>query len=200
MQTFQKKKDRKNCLPVHVIATATSHLPLQRTSGKWVSHQHRPVWKEVLHCLHFWLIAEMYYITLIMLHYICTNALFPAHTVTMRLLIYRLPVKGRMTRFFYQFILVTEALRRHSLLSTGYIKEDDQPDVRIRRRRPYLAMFSPKAKSQKHQHWVHPLEVQIWFKNHTGTKWMNMQFCLLMCWIIAAYVIYMSHLWVIQCP
>ncbi|XP_026110773.1 DNA endonuclease RBBP8 [Carassius auratus] len=34
----------------------------------------------------------------------------------------------------------------------GYIKEDDQPDVRIRRRRPYLAMFSPKAKSQKHQH------------------------------------------------
>ncbi|RXN24663.1 DNA endonuclease RBBP8 [Labeo rohita] len=34
----------------------------------------------------------------------------------------------------------------------GYIKEDDQPDVRIRRRRPYLAMFSPKAKSQKHKH------------------------------------------------
>ncbi|XP_067234442.1 DNA endonuclease RBBP8 isoform X1 [Chanodichthys erythropterus] len=34
----------------------------------------------------------------------------------------------------------------------GYIKEDDQPDVRIRRRRPYLAMFSPKVKSQKHQH------------------------------------------------
>uniref|UniRef100_A0A672LA16 DNA endonuclease RBBP8 n=1 Tax=Sinocyclocheilus grahami TaxID=75366 RepID=A0A672LA16_SINGR len=34
----------------------------------------------------------------------------------------------------------------------GYIKEDDEPDVRIRRRRPYLAMFSPKAKSQKHQH------------------------------------------------
>lgn len=32
----------------------------------------------------------------------------------------------------------------------GYIKEDDQPDVRIRRRRPYLAMFSPKVKSQKH--------------------------------------------------
>lgn len=31
----------------------------------------------------------------------------------------------------------------------GYIKEDDQPDVRIRRRRPYLAMFSPKVKSQK---------------------------------------------------
>ncbi|XP_043082238.1 DNA endonuclease RBBP8 isoform X2 [Puntigrus tetrazona] len=34
----------------------------------------------------------------------------------------------------------------------GYIKEDDQPDARIRRRRPYLATFSPKAKSQKHQH------------------------------------------------
>ncbi|XDV47862.1 hypothetical protein PO909_017408 [Leuciscus waleckii] len=34
----------------------------------------------------------------------------------------------------------------------GYIKEDDQPDVRIRRRRPYLAMFSPKIKSQKKQH------------------------------------------------
>ncbi|XP_077101437.1 DNA endonuclease RBBP8 [Siphateles boraxobius] len=34
----------------------------------------------------------------------------------------------------------------------GYIKEDDQPDVRIRRRRPYLAMFSPKVKSQKKQH------------------------------------------------
>ncbi|ROI16403.1 DNA endonuclease RBBP8 [Anabarilius grahami] len=34
----------------------------------------------------------------------------------------------------------------------GYIKEDDQPDVRIRRRRPYLAMFSPKVKSQKQQH------------------------------------------------
>ncbi|XP_073687051.1 DNA endonuclease RBBP8 [Garra rufa] len=34
----------------------------------------------------------------------------------------------------------------------GYIKEEDQPDVRIRRRRPYLAMFSPKAKSQKHKH------------------------------------------------
>ncbi|NP_001012518.1 DNA endonuclease RBBP8 [Danio rerio] len=34
----------------------------------------------------------------------------------------------------------------------GYIKEDEQPDVRIRRRRPYLAMFSPKAKSQKKKH------------------------------------------------
>ncbi|KAK2870352.1 hypothetical protein Q8A67_024744 [Cirrhinus molitorella] len=34
----------------------------------------------------------------------------------------------------------------------GYIKEDDQPDLRIRRRRPYLAMFSPKAKSQKQKH------------------------------------------------
>ncbi|XP_039540452.1 DNA endonuclease RBBP8 isoform X2 [Pimephales promelas] len=34
----------------------------------------------------------------------------------------------------------------------GYIKEDDQPDIRIRRRRPYLAMFSPKVKSQKKQH------------------------------------------------
>ncbi|XP_057178380.1 DNA endonuclease RBBP8 isoform X2 [Triplophysa rosa] len=31
----------------------------------------------------------------------------------------------------------------------GYIKEEEQPDVRMRRRRPYLAMFSPKAKSQK---------------------------------------------------
>ncbi|XP_051537973.1 DNA endonuclease RBBP8 [Myxocyprinus asiaticus] len=34
----------------------------------------------------------------------------------------------------------------------GYIKEEDQPDVRIRRRRPYFAMFSPKVKSQKEQH------------------------------------------------
>ncbi|XP_065114747.1 DNA endonuclease RBBP8 [Paramisgurnus dabryanus] len=33
----------------------------------------------------------------------------------------------------------------------GYIKEDEQPDVRIRRRRPYLAIFSPKAKSQNKQ-------------------------------------------------
>ncbi|TRY91381.1 hypothetical protein DNTS_013513 [Danionella cerebrum] len=31
----------------------------------------------------------------------------------------------------------------------GYINEEENPDVRIRRRRPYLAMFSPKAKSQK---------------------------------------------------
>ncbi|XP_056594273.1 DNA endonuclease RBBP8 isoform X2 [Triplophysa dalaica] len=33
----------------------------------------------------------------------------------------------------------------------GYIKEEEEPDVRMRRRRPYLAMFSPKAKSQKKQ-------------------------------------------------
>lgn len=28
----------------------------------------------------------------------------------------------------------------------GYIKEDKEPDLRLRRRRPYVAMFSPKAK------------------------------------------------------
>lgn len=39
-------------------------------------------------------------------------------------------------------------------LLTGYIKEEEEPDVRMRRRRPYLAMFSPKAKSQKKQSWV----------------------------------------------
>lgn len=33
----------------------------------------------------------------------------------------------------------------------GYIKEDEQLDVRMRRRRPYLAMFSPKVKSQNKQ-------------------------------------------------
>ncbi|XP_030623507.1 DNA endonuclease RBBP8 [Chanos chanos] len=31
----------------------------------------------------------------------------------------------------------------------GYIKEDDQTDVRLRRRRPYIAKFSPKAKEPK---------------------------------------------------
>uniref|UniRef100_A0AAR2LNK0 DNA endonuclease activator Ctp1 C-terminal domain-containing protein n=1 Tax=Pygocentrus nattereri TaxID=42514 RepID=A0AAR2LNK0_PYGNA len=32
----------------------------------------------------------------------------------------------------------------------GYIKEDNQPDQRLRRSRPYLATFSPMAKkSQK---------------------------------------------------
>ncbi|XP_036378567.1 DNA endonuclease RBBP8 [Megalops cyprinoides] len=31
----------------------------------------------------------------------------------------------------------------------GYIKEDHKPDQRMRRRRPYHAMFSPKAKEQK---------------------------------------------------
>ncbi|XP_076826374.1 DNA endonuclease RBBP8 isoform X2 [Brachyhypopomus gauderio] len=31
----------------------------------------------------------------------------------------------------------------------GYIKEDDQADPRMRRRRPYLAKFSPKAKTPK---------------------------------------------------
>ncbi|XP_036420603.1 DNA endonuclease RBBP8 [Colossoma macropomum] len=31
----------------------------------------------------------------------------------------------------------------------GYIKEDDQPDQRLRRSRPYLATFSPKAKTSQ---------------------------------------------------
>ncbi|KAJ8378169.1 hypothetical protein AAFF_G00245550 [Aldrovandia affinis] len=31
----------------------------------------------------------------------------------------------------------------------GYIKEDDEPDPRMRRRRPYNAIFSPKGKEQK---------------------------------------------------
>ncbi|KAG7488816.1 hypothetical protein MATL_G00038400 [Megalops atlanticus] len=34
-------------------------------------------------------------------------------------------------------------------MERGYIKEDHKPDQRIRRRRPYNAMFSPKAKEQK---------------------------------------------------
>lgn len=32
------------------------------------------------------------------------------------------------------------------LFLTGYIKEDNQADLRLRRRTPYLATFSPKAK------------------------------------------------------
>ncbi|KAL4635467.1 DNA endonuclease RBBP8 [Arapaima gigas] len=31
----------------------------------------------------------------------------------------------------------------------GYIKEDDEPHLRVRRRRPYNAVFSPKGKEQK---------------------------------------------------
>ncbi|XP_035386312.1 DNA endonuclease RBBP8 isoform X1 [Electrophorus electricus] len=34
-------------------------------------------------------------------------------------------------------------------IERGYVKEDNQVDPRMRRRRPYLAMFSPKAKASK---------------------------------------------------
>ncbi|KAJ8276948.1 hypothetical protein GJAV_G00069700 [Gymnothorax javanicus] len=34
-------------------------------------------------------------------------------------------------------------------IQRGYIKEDNEPDPRMRRRRPYNAMFSPKAKQHK---------------------------------------------------
>lgn len=135
MQISQRKRERKSCRPVHAIVTGTFHPPLRKTSGRWDSRQHRPVWREVQPELENNPYQIITYVTS------CKSLLWSCVKLDDALL--------------KNFCLAT---------STGYIKEDEQPDVRMRRRRPYLAKFSPKAKSQNKQSWVDTLWAQHHFR------------------------------------
>lgn len=109
----------------------------------------------------FWQIVEMnwrnfeilHYIALIMLSYICTNALFPST--------YSNHETWRMTLFdqFFLVILCSQQAtsKRTSSQTCGYAGDGRTSPC-----------FHPKSSHKNIRYKFR------WFKNHTGTKWMNM--------------------------